>query len=487
MQFLGVRRSAREASNYFPRLREMVDGGKGLKQSTIEAKIRKAYKRGIDKSLLTRHEARFDRERKIRGKGAGVVKHYYLDNPDRTLGMERYLQEVASESIRLMDEHQGYKVLFKLKIHLDNTKDEDGTDARSEYGLRTMQIETRPVGENADVYYGRVIRELVESFENLKLNESGLVIDYIEHAELTFSRVNNTGLAGHFVSLPKWLQSKKAIINIQNKDEFCFKWAVTRALNMESSHNVRVNPYLREKAKELDWSDVTFPVAIGGDDVLTFEKNNRVGVAIYAHSSDEDGGNLVVYRVRSPSERFGRVVHLFMLKLPFGHGFEYHFCTIHRLSALLRVCEGKEKRVVNCTFCPARFYDQKDFVGPEEKGKKKRKTIRTATELRNEHEEVCSMVTKGNYVPQEVMPDVTKDPEKGILKFRSWNHLFVNPMFGVADFESALVDHYETVGDNTITDKRHVVVAFSLWFVSDIPALQFPRVDYVGQMLGKGS
>ena len=369
MHFLGVRRSAKEASNYFPRLKKMVDGGKCLKQSTIEAKIRKAYKRGIDESLLTRHEARFDRERKIRGKGAGVVKHYYFDNPDRTLGMESYLQEVASESIRLMDEHQGYKMLFKLKIHLDNIKDEDGPDSRSVGGLRTTQIEIRPVGENDEVYYKRVIRELEESFENLKLNESGLVISFIEHAELTFSKVNNTGTAGHFVSLPKWLRSKKAIINIQNKDEFCFKWAVTRALHMESANNVRVTPYLRKRTEELDWSGVTFPVVIGGDDVCTFERNNKIGVAIYAHSSDEEGGEPVVYRFRSPTERFGKVVNLFMLKLPLGSGFDYHFCTIHRLSALLRMCEGREKRVVNCSFVLLVFttirilWDQSTRVG----------------------------------------------------------------------------------------------------------------------------
>ena len=52
MEFLGVRRSAKEASNYFPRLRNMVDGGKGLKQSTIEAKIRKAYKKELTSLYL---------------------------------------------------------------------------------------------------------------------------------------------------------------------------------------------------------------------------------------------------------------------------------------------------------------------------------------------------------------------------------------------------------------------------------------------------
>ena len=58
-------------------------------------------------------------------------------------------------------------------------------------------------------------------------------------------------------------------------------------------------------------------------------------------------------------------------------------------------------------------------------------------------------------------------------------------MFGVADYESALVDHYEVRGENTICTQRHVVVAFSLKFVSDIPGLQFDRIDYRGRNAAK--
>ena len=58
-------------------------------------------------------------------------------------------------------------------------------------------------------------------------------------------------------------------------------------------------------------------------------------------------------------------------------------------------------------------------------------------------------------------------------------------MFGVADFESALVDHYEVKGEKTICTQRHVVVAFSLKFFSDVPGLQFERVDYRGKNAGR--
>ena len=52
MYFRGERRSAKEAIRLFPRLRKKLDGGKGLKQSMLEGKLRKYYKTGIPESEL---------------------------------------------------------------------------------------------------------------------------------------------------------------------------------------------------------------------------------------------------------------------------------------------------------------------------------------------------------------------------------------------------------------------------------------------------
>ena len=37
--------------------------------------------------------------------------------------------------------------------------------------------------------------------------------------------------------LPEWIKSKKAVINPQNKDEECFKWAVIEALHHKEIKN----------------------------------------------------------------------------------------------------------------------------------------------------------------------------------------------------------------------------------------------------------
>ena len=251
MHFLGVRRSAREASHYFPTLRREVDEGKGLKQSTIEAKIRRAYKKGIDQSLLVRREAVFDKTRQLKGEGEGVVKHYLIENPDRTLFFEPFLDETASEVIRLMDENPGAKVEYIVTVWFWSNKAEAPEEEFKKHP-RSLQVDTATRGENAKVYFEKVRGGILKSYQDLKWEESDLTISYVEYGEVTFSKTNNSGKAGHFVPLPKHLRMKNAIINIQNKDEFCFKWAVTRALNLEKEHNVRVTPFLREKAEQLD-------------------------------------------------------------------------------------------------------------------------------------------------------------------------------------------------------------------------------------------
>ena len=44
-----------------------------------------------------------------------------------------------------------------------------------------------------------------------------------------------------YITLPKFLAAKKAIINLKNKDDECFKWAITRPLNpVEKTLNVLI-------------------------------------------------------------------------------------------------------------------------------------------------------------------------------------------------------------------------------------------------------
>ena len=54
-----------------------------------------------------------------------------------------------------------------------------------------------------------------------------------ENVDLLYSKLHKMSLnrGGSYIDSPDWIKNKKATINPQNKDNECFKYAVTAALN----------------------------------------------------------------------------------------------------------------------------------------------------------------------------------------------------------------------------------------------------------------
>ena len=104
----------------------------------------------------------------------------------------------------------------------------------------------------------RMLAYIKAQTENPKFPESGFTLDKIMHLYINFHRVALTR-GGSYIELPKWLKSKKAVINPQNKDEECFKWAVIAALHHEDiKHHPERNGLLRSYEKQYNWKDSSF-------------------------------------------------------------------------------------------------------------------------------------------------------------------------------------------------------------------------------------
>ena len=108
--------------------------------------------------------------------------------------------------------------------------------------------------------------------ENPKFPESGFALDKIMHLYINLHRLALTR-GGYYIDLPKWIKSKKAVINSQNKYEGCFKWAVIAALHHEKIKN---NPeriiLLRSYENQYNWEGLELPASINKID--KFEKNS---------------------------------------------------------------------------------------------------------------------------------------------------------------------------------------------------------------------
>ena len=70
-----------------------------------------------------------------------------------------------------------------------------------------------------------MIEHMAQQIKNPALRNSKLVSNRVLHMDIDFHRLNLTR-GSSYVPLPDWLMKKKAIINPENSDMECFKWAV---------------------------------------------------------------------------------------------------------------------------------------------------------------------------------------------------------------------------------------------------------------------
>ena len=133
-------------------------------------------------------------------------------------------------------------------------------------------------GTDLDTIMDRMIAHMKMQIKNLALLNSRFRFDEVLFLDANFHFLNLTR-GSSYLPLLEWLLKKKVIINPQNEDEECFKWAVIAALKWTDieSHPECV-PNLRKFTDNYDWSVFTFPVTI--KDLGMFENKNNVSVNV---------------------------------------------------------------------------------------------------------------------------------------------------------------------------------------------------------------
>ena len=160
-----------------------------------------------------------------------MIKPYLSDliNNHKTHGLVRYhsgnkswLEETSSE----------WKIQLTIAINFTSSKDSDET--------RTIHTKSNNVETMIGSETNEIIKDLFESFlqkfqEGLEESMRGSEFVY-DRVDVLYYNLNKVSLSrgGSYIESPKWLKNKKATINPQNKkDDKCFQYALTVALNYE--------------------------------------------------------------------------------------------------------------------------------------------------------------------------------------------------------------------------------------------------------------
>ena len=113
-----------------------------------------------------------------------------------------------------------------------------GEDETSDPFFRSGQKEN--LGNNFEIAE-EMIREMIEAMENYNKRGSNWIFKKVIRLDVNFVRWNPLG-GSAWIPLPEKLAHKKAVINMKNQDEFCFKWCISRAANSSMIKRVLGQP-----------------------------------------------------------------------------------------------------------------------------------------------------------------------------------------------------------------------------------------------------
>ena len=254
---------------------------------------------------------------------------------------------------------------------------------------------------------------------------SGWVVDEILEALINVAQYQPLN-GGSYMPLPEKLKNKKAIINIQNRDNQCLRWALRAALFTPRGDMRRTTSYPTNDG--LDFTGIDFPTPVSQIDRLE-RQNTNLAINVFGWEKEQ----VIVNRI---SEKHGNIPRI-NLMITKQHE-NTHYSYVKRLTTLL--------------YDQNRHNESKHFCERCLHGYKRK-------ELLERHKPECKGLLK--------TPSRTDMPKKGENKMAFKNHYkqMKVPYVVYADFECVLkkIDGCEPSQDASFTVKteKHEPCRFS--------------------------
>ena len=179
-----------------------------------------------------------------------------------------FLRTVKPKLIQLLKEKPRTKVKMTLFCIMSRTELKTGDEIQAEAAFHS-HIEKNFEGTNHNEMAQKMNKRILENFFAYQKRGSNWRFERIINLEIHFVKFSPLR-AGTYMELPKGLPNKKAIVNLKNKDEKCFKYAVGRSLFPVKKNQERITKDLLDELETLDWTGISFPTPL--KEINTFEK-----------------------------------------------------------------------------------------------------------------------------------------------------------------------------------------------------------------------
>ena len=143
---------------------------------------------------------------------------------------------------------------------------------------------------------------------------SNLVIDEIHCGVIQISNYSPLSAGLGYAELPDFLKNKRAIVNVQNKDNRCFGFAIlswwkAKEKNGKTRNLERPRYYKEEDFQELGLEKLSYPVK--PEDTRLMEEQLHIKINVYTYNDDEGKMITPFYYSRYDGDSIGHVDLLF--------------------------------------------------------------------------------------------------------------------------------------------------------------------------------
>lgn len=203
--------------------------------------------------------------------------------------------------------------------------------------VKTFQTKMQQIFNENDFneVFALKIKTIINKMDEFQERDSGWTLVQIIKLETNLNKYQP--LKGStFIPLPQKLSARKACINVQNNDKFCFKWAVLSAiynLNRDghriSSYPVNINSTkIATTGGMLNFEGLCFPLQIR--DVELFEKLNEwVSINVFGYDEEK---NIVIGPYYKTKEVKLAHINLLFLQKETNSGTTSHYVWIKNIS-----------------------------------------------------------------------------------------------------------------------------------------------------------
>ena len=223
-----------------------------------------------------------------------MLQHCVMTPTRKKNNMSKFLlqfQQILLNKIKQLQQiHINFKVRVVLKVEYWKPSNPNETHEPAYLSSRNIAIYN-------DFELESIVDKICLQLENRNINYmrvgSGLSIKEIKSITIDIAKIKPLRAGCGFASLPPSLEKKHAIINVHNKDERCFGYAILSALHEPNRNPQRPSNYNHLFARH-GLEKIQYPVA--PQKMPTIEDQLQISINIYSFVG-EDGTDLYGFYV----------------------------------------------------------------------------------------------------------------------------------------------------------------------------------------------